>query len=67
MFVLTHNGIIDCTGGTLGGFAKDLVEKICPILDYSIEAHFNYKKITVTKYDTVESIVSKWMVAPYNK
>lgn len=67
MFVLTHNGIVDCICGTLEGFAKDLVSKICPMLDYSIEAHFNCKRITVTKYDTVDAIIEKWQKAPYDK
>ena len=66
MFVLTHNGIVDCTSGTLEGFAEDLVEKICPMLDYSVEARFNTKRIEVTKYDTVDTIIEKWRVAPYN-
>lgn len=65
MFVLTHNGTVDCTCGRLYDFAQDLVEKICPMLEHSIEATFNCKRIVVTKYDTVDSIIAKWNSAPY--
>lgn len=65
MFVLTHNGVVDCICGSLYGFAQDLAAKICPMLDYSIEARFNCKRIVVTKYDTVDSIIAKWNSAPY--
>lgn len=67
MFVLMSNGLVDCTGGTLVGFAEDLVNKICPMLYTSINACFNNKRITVTKYDTVDTIIDKWNTAPYEK
>ena len=60
MITLNKNGLIECCCGTIYTFAQELVEKICPILDFSITACFNGRYFTVNKYDTAEDIVKKW-------
>lgn len=60
MIILKDNGVVECGCGTIYGFAKEIVEKICPILDSSITVCFNDRRFTVYKYDTVEDIVKKW-------
>ena len=60
MIILNKNGLVECCCGTINTFAKELVEKICPILDFSITVCFNDRYFTVYKYDTVEDIVKKW-------
>ena len=59
-FYLYEGGIIRCKCGDVVSFAEDLVEFIIPMLNYSIEAGFNGKVITVTKYDTVKTICEKF-------
>ena len=60
MITLNKNGLVECYCGTISTFAKEIVEKICPILDSSITVCFNDRYFTVYKYDTVEDIVKKW-------
>ena len=60
-FYLYEGGSVRCRCGNVVNFAEDLVEFIIPILDYSIEAWFNGRIITVTKYDTVETICDKFI------
>lgn len=62
MIYLNENGLIRCGCGTIVTFAQELVEKVFPILDYSIEVCFNDKYFTVNKDDTVESIIKKWQL-----
>lgn len=60
MIALKKSGLVQCCCGTIYTFAQELVEKVLPIIDYDIEVCFNGKHFTVNKYDTVESIISKW-------
>lgn len=60
MIILNNNGLIECGCGTIWCFAEELVEKICPILNSTINVSFNDITFTVDKYDTVEKIVEKW-------
>ena len=63
MIALKINGVVECCCGTIYTFAEELVEKVLPILDYAIEVTFNDLCFTVTKYDTVLSIIEKWRKA----
>lgn len=60
MIALKRSGLVQCYCGTIYTFAQELVEKVLPILDYDIEVCFNDKHFMANKYDTVESIISKW-------
>ena len=63
MITLKKNGVIECRCGSIRSFAEELVEKVLPILDYAIDVNFNDLHFTVTKDDTVLSIISKWRKA----
>lgn len=63
---LRKNGTIECTCGSLQGFAEDLYNYVCPLLYSTIEAKFNGKTFVVDKYDTVDIIIEKWRYATYD-
>ena len=63
MIALKKNGTVECCCGTIYTFAEELVERVLPILDYAIDVEFNDLHFTVTKDDTVLSILKKWREA----
>lgn len=63
MIALKRNGLVECYCGTIYTFAEELVEKVLPILDYTIEVKFNDACFIITKDDTVLSIIDKWKEA----
>ena len=57
---LLNDGTVRCYCGTLRWFAEDINDFIIPILGDRIIAEFNDKRITVVKYDNVDSIINKF-------
>lgn len=57
---LLNDGSIRCYTGTLRWFAEDINDFIIPILGDRIIAEFNCRKITVYKYDNVDSIIDRF-------
>lgn len=60
-FKIYYDGVIRCWCGCVTDFAKDISEFVIPMLDYEINAEFNGKKRTITKYDNVDRICEKFM------
>lgn len=60
---LRSNGTIECTCGSLQGFAEDLYNYVCPLLYSTTKAEFNGRTFVVDKYDTVDIIIEKWRCA----
>ena len=57
---LLRNGVVCCTCGTLWDFAEDINDFILPLLDSTITASFNDRKITISIDDTSETIRKKF-------
>lgn len=60
-FKLSGNGIVHCWCGALRDFVEDINEFIIPILDDSIVADFNERRITITCYDNADTIYKKFL------
>lgn len=60
-FKLSGNGIVHYWCGTLRDFVEDINEFIIPILDDSIVADFNERRITITCYDNADTIYKKFL------
>lgn len=56
---ISHDGIIYCTCGTLYDFCNDIEHYIVPLIDTSMTARFNGRFISITPYDTVDTIMKK--------
>ena len=67
MIYLKKNGIVECGCGTIMSFATEVIQKVFPILDYSIILRFNDTYFTVNKDDTLVSIIEKWRKAQSNQ
>lgn len=60
-FKLSGKGTVHCWCGSVRNFAEDINEFIIPILEDSIIAEFNDRKITVTCYDNANTIYQKFL------
>ena len=62
---LLNDGSIRCYSGTINWFVQDICDFIIPILGDTITAEFNGRKITVYKYDNVETLLDRYKNAWY--
>ena len=65
-FRLSGKGIVHCWCGAIGDFVEDINEFVIPILEDSIIAEFNDRKITVTCYDNADTIYQKFLRGRYD-
>ena len=60
-FKLSGKGVIHCWCGSISDFVEDINEFIIPILEDDIIAEFNYREVSINKYDDVNTIRQKFM------
>ena len=63
LFRLSGSGLVHCYSGALRDFVRDINDFILPILEDSITAEFNYKRVTVNAHDDPESIYNQFIQA----
>ena len=59
--VIGPNGVVRCYTGDLRSFVMDIAEFVLPLVESSLYAEFNGRKIVITNGDTSGDIYSRFM------